>query len=383
MQESVLYKINKQERESGIELLKIIAIIFIIISHVIQTLRTPNANFTEDYILRFDEASCDFRFLLLAFLQYLGSLGNAIFFVCSAWFLLDSQKFSKKKVLYMLLDVWIISVIILCIFLINGKFSISLKDKIKCLFPTSFALNWYITCYLLFYPLHPSLNIIIKSLSQKQLLLATFVMLFLYCGIDFVLPGLYFPSNLINFIVIYFAVAYIKLYMSRFCNNIRSNILVMLFGIVGWLGLLLLTNFIAVKTGYFKTQLLRWAVTNSPFLLLIAMSTFNIFHRKKFISRGINYFSSLSLLIYVIHENLLVRTYLRPLIFIWLKKRFGYDYIFLLCFSFAAFLFLTSALISSIYKCTLQKIIKSFADRLYILLVKLYSQIMELLLKVN
>ena len=104
------------KRNSSIELLKIFGIFLIVINHVIQTLHEPNSNFVNnDYILNLDMATTNIQQLILSILRYSGSMGNMIFFICSAWFLLDNDKTNKKKLLQILMDVWVASVIILVV----------------------------------------------------------------------------------------------------------------------------------------------------------------------------------------------------------------------------------------------------------------------------
>ena len=154
-----------KQRESGIELLKILAMFLIALSHMIQTLRDPNAYYAAlnltNYIYNFSITGNEFQRICLACLQASGHLGNMIFFICSAYFLLDIDNSDTKKVIHMIADVWIISIIFLLIFKIGGWYTISIQDLIKSILPNTFSTNWYITCYILFYCIHGQLNKII------------------------------------------------------------------------------------------------------------------------------------------------------------------------------------------------------------------------------
>ena len=87
-----------KQRNSSIEFLKIVGIILIVTSHVVQTLHQSNAYVTiSDYILDILSPTTDIQRLFLALLRYSGALGNSIFFVSSAWFLLDNDKVNTKK----------------------------------------------------------------------------------------------------------------------------------------------------------------------------------------------------------------------------------------------------------------------------------------------
>ncbi len=120
-----------------------------------------------------------------------------------------------KKVFQIIADVWIISVLSLALFLVFYG-NISCKIVVKSLFPTIFANNWYITCYLLIFILHPYLNMMIKKMTQSQLVSFNFVSAVLYLGFAFVSRDLFFYSHLIMFIVLYFIIAYMKIYQDNF-----------------------------------------------------------------------------------------------------------------------------------------------------------------------
>ncbi len=94
------------QRNSGIELLKIFAIVLIVLSHVMQTLW-----YNTD--LKPEQNTADMQRLMLVIFSYSGVIGNTIFFICSAWFLVDSKRNNKRKVLQMIADIWMVSVIIL------------------------------------------------------------------------------------------------------------------------------------------------------------------------------------------------------------------------------------------------------------------------------
>lgn len=89
-------------RESGIELLKIFGILLVVLSHVVQTLG--------DYV-NISYASKSPTILALGVIRLSGNLGNIIFFFCSAWFLVDSKKTNTQKVMRMLADIFVISII--------------------------------------------------------------------------------------------------------------------------------------------------------------------------------------------------------------------------------------------------------------------------------
>ena len=90
----------KTPRKSGIELLKIIGMLLIVIYHVYCTVSGVHVSVEglTDYVIKI-ESTTNFSNIILRILSTFGPLGNAIFFACSAWFLLDKETSNKKKII--------------------------------------------------------------------------------------------------------------------------------------------------------------------------------------------------------------------------------------------------------------------------------------------
>ena len=78
-------------RVSNVELLKIIAIFLIIVSHIAQTSGLPQVLFDAN------KATYNIQFLIIDFFLNLGKVGNVIFICCSSWFLCDSKKLKTEN----------------------------------------------------------------------------------------------------------------------------------------------------------------------------------------------------------------------------------------------------------------------------------------------
>lgn len=369
-------------RNSGVEILKIIAIFLIVISHVTQTLYTINPAFPSDYVLEVKYASKNIQHLILTWFSTFGSQGNLIFLVSSAWFLLDSKKNNSKKITYILFDVWIISVFFLIVFKILNIYPIGLKEIIKSIFPTIFALNWYITCYLLLYLIYPYLNEIIYKRTKAELLTCVFIMFVLYQGINYIHYGHFFPSSLIEFIVVYFEIAYIKLYLKKYNQNIKINVIILLLSIIAIPILIIFTNFLGMNITFFQDKLQHWGGNECPFILINSICLFNIFNNVKFHSKIINFISSLSLLIYIFHENYFVREYLRPNIWIYIHKNYGYNNVMLINLLISIFIFVISIFVSILYKVLLQPKLYKISDFLHDFILGRYKKIIEFIIKI-
>ena len=354
-------------RQSGIELIKIFAILLIVFSHLTQTLgyEPESYNYGSKYWIDFWRASTDLQTIGLALFQHCGSTGNLIFLISSCWFLCSKTNFKGEKVFTMLLNVWTISVLILVISLIFG-INVSTKTIIKCFIPNFLCTNWFITCYILLYISHPVLNTVLSSYSQKQHLTIVSVLFGLYFLLGFIKPNNLFISPLIIFYTVYFTVAYVKFYLKDLVNN-KKTILFML--IVGGLGIIvpcLALEFLSLYFNFFSEKVLRWCNNQNIFIFLFAIGTFCLAKKLTFHSNFINRLSSLSLLVYVIHENLLVRERLRPFIYenIYVNYNELYDYILIVMICLSLLFFVCSYFAAFIYAETFQKIVIIFANKI-------------------
>lgn len=375
---------NKKERNSSIELLKIIAMFMIVISHLAQSYGTLHTNLpvTQEYFYDLKIASVNINNIIMILLRSLGAIGNDIFFICTAWFLVDSKKSNKKKVIEMLLDVWAINIAFLLI-LKNGGVNVGKKDEIKAILPNTFALNWYITCYVIFYIIHPYLNKMIERLEKKGLLFLSLFMLFLYSIMNTITGGLFFTSNLIVFVTIYLCVAYIKKYMIKTISNKKIDRTIAILAVIFYILTIILLNALGTRISVLNSKMLHFVKTENPLFLLFAFSLFNLFRSRNFVNKGINNLSKLTLYIYVIQENSLFRTYIRPYIFVFIKDNMGYDLLPLWTILSAVLLFIASAILSWIYKVTLHKLIVKFVNKNYEKVRKLYNRFMDKVMSIE
>lgn len=283
-------------------------------------------------------------------LAYLGNLGNAVFIVISAWFLLENGKTRLVKVITLILDTFFISVGSVLLFLLLG-YRLTGNELLRMAFPTTFENNWFITCYILIYAIHPMLNAAIRSLSQKQLASSCLVMAFLYCGINFILWGRFYYNGLIGFIIIYFITAYVKFFVRKHSGDLMWNMRCLVLGMVGFLLLILLTNVLGFAIQGFHNKMLHWTSFCNPFFICIAVSLFNIARSKESICKSIciETVGPVTMFIYLIHENYIVRTYVRPKLFHFIYEVFSYRYILFWVLGIAGALFLTSACIGMLY----------------------------------
>lgn len=362
----LINNIDRQTRDSGIELLKIFAIFVIVINHTVQSLTNEAYNIPNNgFVIDISRATTNIQCILLQIFRHFGVLGNSVFFICSAWFLLKSKNWNKKKWLFMVIEIWVVSIVIFIITYIILHGNISIGIIISSLFPTTFGNNWYMTCYLLFYPIHPILNSIVNMMNQRQLFRSTLVMVFLYIFMNFINCSWFFSSAIILWITIYFAIAYMQKYLMSFVDNIRENIILFIIGVIGFIGIILITDICGLYSQVLSDKVMRWVNNCNPFLLAMSIAMFNIARNIHFKNRFINYISKLSLLIYIIHENIILRTYFRPAMWNYVYKRFGYSDVIQWVFIISFIIFIFGILCSILYVLTLQRFVNKVSGKLY------------------
>ena len=369
-------------RESGIELLKIFAMFIIVIAHMVQTLTTPDPQLSyQGYVMDISRATTDVQTIILLILRHFGVFGNEIFFICSAWFLLKSDNYKKKKWFFMFLEIWVVSVLILIITYVSLHGNISKKILIKSIFPTTFANNWYLTCYLLFYPLHTVLNKVIKGMNQNQLFRSTAVLTVLYIFLSFIKKDLFYSSNLILWITIYFIMAYMQKYLMRYADSMKVNLTILILNAVGFVGIILLTEAAGHYIPAVSGKMTHWVTDSNPFLIAVSIALFNIVRKIHFKSKAVNYISGLSLLIYIIHDNIVIRTYFRPLLWNFVYENYGYNYVigWVLILAVAVFVFGLAGAV--LYTATIKKAVTKLGGRLYEGLKKRYLAVEAGILK--
>ena len=276
----------KPARESGLELLRIIAMLFILMHHAVMFSGINASSVLESKI--FD------------ILQIGGKLGVNLFVLISAYFMVN-KSFKLSRILKIIFETFFYSVFIYLIFIAFGKTNFTIDEFILNFFPVIFERWWFVTTFVLLMILSPFLNIIIKSVS-KNLLLVISIVLFAYgVGVNEILlkVGNYlgvgltsYMNKLLWFVTLYFVASYIRLYNINL-NKILNIILIFCV----WI-------FRVLFTVYSKREIwFEWAIGNAIMSILLLL----FFKNLKFRNKYINLIALTTFGIYLIHENVYIR----------------------------------------------------------------------------
>ena len=367
---------NQKERNSNFELMRIVSMLFIILWHIYMFggIRN-NPRIMNPTIKVF------FEIVLFIIIVHVNS------FVLISGYHQYKSKFNLKK-LFSLIDISLFyRVVIVLVLLLLGLITIGKIEALRYFSPLLLTENgeyWYLRVFILLYIFSPFINLLIQKLNKKnhfQLL----VLLFIFFSFLPFVSGNRINENygytLSNFIFLYLIGSYISKYKikEKILNRISNNLYRLLLFIIFILSAIF--NFCLYKTTgqFFLTGKIIGELSrninsmhiaySNPLVIIQTVSYFLFFESFNFKSKIINKISSLTLGIYLIHNN----TYLKLFLYKWLKIENGnvYSYkfilyvfimifvIFILC---AIIEFLRQIIIGFIKK---RKITKLFQEKIY------------------
>ena len=321
-------------RFSGAELLKLFAIFLICISHTIQT--------AEKFL---DYSTMSSAIVTLKLFRHFGQIGNLIFITCSAFYLVDKSKTKIEKVIKMLLDSVIISITIF-VFLLMLNYHFSAFEIVRQFLPDLFLNLTFILAYIVLYLIHPVLNKICDKFDKKKLatIIITYAIIYVIFAtiFDFTIG-----SNLSSYIFVYGIIYYTKKYYKNFYQNAKKNII----GCLLFFGVFIMLT--VACDMLFKHN--RFNPVLSFLLIPAVICLFAAVQNLKFKNVVINYLSSCSLFFYCLHENLLIRTYIRPIKLQNFYNNINNNYVFG-SLVYAAIIFVTYFAVALLYKLSISKL---------------------------
>lgn len=293
----------KPQRESNIELFRIIAMVLIVIHHYV----TSSGLTVGDGPIFSDPLSWRSMFLLL--LGAWGKTGINCFMLITGYFMCTS-KLTAKKYAKLLLEVLFYRIIIAGIFMIGGQAAFSVKELVLAILPITEVGVSFTSAFLCFYLCIPFCNVLVQNLTERQhirlLLLSGFI--YVFFGTIKVLPV---TMNYVSwFIVLYFISSYVRLYPKAIFESKKvwgwasfASLAVSMLSVVActWLG---------AKMG--RNSPYAFVADSNTFLAVATgLSTFMLFKNIKIpSSKVINAVASTTFGVLLIHANAYVRHWL-------------------------------------------------------------------------
>lgn len=291
-------KTNHQTRDSNFELLRIVAMAFIVLHHmIVHGTQMWRLSLGEPSIFPTDNSP------VAAALMFL----NAFFVVGVNSFLLISGFYGIKlkfRSFYALLITCLVYSYAYDIFVayinhIDYVFSLQPLEEV---FLHS---GWFITCYIALMFLSPFINKSTENFTTKEAMYGLIFLSILTFWFGFHLGSIYINKtgyNVLHFVFIY----YIGRLLRRFESSIRIKTVASL-GL--YIGLSLLIGFIAFRQfniGNFPHMFKQFQY-NNPLLVLSSVALFLAFKRLSFKACFVNWFAGSVLAIYLVHDHTFFR----------------------------------------------------------------------------
>ena len=292
----------KKERNSNIELLRIIAMLFVIILHY--------NNKSNGKAFAFTEALPQHYQLLVCF-EIMAICAVNIFIMITGYFSCSSKKADVTKVLRLYADVSLLSVSRYLLWCISGSTVFSFSKFLYYMLPMS----WYVAVYSALYLISPYLNIIIQRLSAKQfrtMLLVGMIVFSIWPSsmeLFTALTGIKSTSmcpistqgsgagyTIVNFVLMYLIGAYLRLHSCE--NSNRKSIPRAL------VSYMLCTILLILYSRIYFSGALSYC---NPLVIGQAVSLFKIFQHMKIKSRVINEIAGCCFGVFLMHSNFFKR----------------------------------------------------------------------------
>lgn len=360
-----------EKRNSNIEILRILSIFLIVISH--YTVHNGISN----YLL-----PLGINRIILEVMT-LGNIGTILFVFISGYFLINSEKVKLSKLVKIWFQIFFYSAIIYMIFVVLGKEPFSIKTMIKSLMPITFRQYWFASVYVVMYIFHPYLNKLINSLNKKEHCGLIMVGIFLFSILGTLTGQLYYGNELIQFFLFYIIGAYFGKYELKIFSKNKFCILTLILTIFILISSVFAFDMIGSKVNIFAKHSTYLFRRTSFVTILLAVSLFNLFkNAKKFSNAFINNISSCMFGVYLISDNSLVRKLL------WIDLFKNADFvnsniliIHMIVCVFSTIVccviieFIRIITLEKVYKKYISKLIDKFQKKLLYIFNKLYKKI--------
>ena len=249
-----------KERDSNLELFRIIMMLSIVAHHYVVN---------SGLLSIVTEPPYDWRNYFLLLFGMWGKIGINCFVLITGYFMCKSN-ITIRKFLMLLLEVMFYKIACYSIFLFTNYESISLEGLYKALTPVSSITDGFVSCFLVYYLLIPFLNVLVNNLHRRQHTILVILCVFFFSLMDHV-PGFKFRFNYVGwFCVLHVIASYIRFYQSEFKFLSSNKYLLVLLGVtVAVLGVLVPAWFIEFGLP-FRGWIYQYVIDSNAFLAVIS-----------------------------------------------------------------------------------------------------------------
>lgn len=279
---------NRIQRESNIELLRIVSIFIIVVYHILIHSIIPNMP--------------EYNYVTLPIITVL-HIGVICFILISGYW---GIKFTLKGFTKLFLYCSFYSILIYFVGCILSPDLFSLKASIKSVIPSQW---WFIPVYLCLFLLIPIINEPFNTSNHKKKVLFLILLLIISFGFGQFIPSLSDGKNPINFVLVYYLGRYLRteLVVTKKVNIKKISLIYLICNIFIF-SLIFISEINAPIISKIVVRI--FFPYNSIGLIINSALFFLIFTQLNFHSRLINWLSTSALSVYLIHENQYIGPYI-------------------------------------------------------------------------
>lgn len=276
---------NIKQRNSSIELLRIISLVGVVILHY----NNGEIGGGFKYV---NEGSLNQYYLFFTENMFICAVN--LFMLISAYFLSTTNNRKLIKIVELIVQVIVFKIAVYVLTVIGGSATFSLKSFFKCLLPA----NYFVILYSVVYVVSPYINLLLDKLNRETFKRLVLMLVFIFSiwtiivdfmenvsGITFnglSTVGMYgsqYGYTIVNFILIYIIGAYIKR------NNVKISIPKSLYGILVTLTIMFVASILEHRLGF--SMICTWNY-NNPLVILFSVFVFLLFLNIQFNNKVIN-----------------------------------------------------------------------------------------------
>lgn len=286
-----------KERNSSLELLRIISMLLIMCAHFVVHGNYPTPTietFSINHII----------------LQVIGSyayVGVASFMLITGFFMVTTTRKNVRKAFKLLVDILFYSLLLLLACYILNLLPLSKTDVLGSFMPWGYY--WFVLNYIIVLLISPNLNLWLTQLTKRQYLFLLFVGVLTFRLLPRVLFGHFsVTSGTLDYYILFYMIGgYIRLHVPKPKHN-WWNIIVAIIMFLIVIVIALAVNIIALRTG--DDELLKNYIhfkdLDSIPVDICAIALFLFFCNLNFVNKRINNVAKYTLDVYLVHENRLM-----------------------------------------------------------------------------
>ncbi len=306
--ESYQYTDKPKLRQSNMELLRIIAMLFIVAHH-----------FSVHSGFDFPTDMITVNRLWVQFIEIGGKIGVNIFVLISGYFLISCQSIKTNKVIKLWLQLITYSILIFVLFTALGANPFSIKQLIKRCLPVTYSQWWFASTYFMLYLISPYISKLLNTLSRKEYQYLLILLTICWCIIPTFTLQVLESNSLLWFIYLYSLAGYIRLHASKMnikqlpviCFSLSALLIILtflsavVFDVLGTKA----SIFAEYANYFFGMQTLP--ILAISVLIFVGFLKINIGHK-----RMINIVASATFGVYLIHDHNSTRYFLWKNVFV-------------------------------------------------------------------